>query len=358
MGKLAVFKYFSFIMLVITFLMAVFTFFGLYGGSSYPAGNMAQAMLVYALPLLIMGNIVLLLYWLVRCRWHWAIIPLFTLVCCLGFIGTYYQIGGGDPEDEAKAGLKVATYNVASFNRETTGFISQDILTEMKKEKVDVLCLQEYNEYSGDKNNTASYKEYFPHMIMGINTRYAIFSRYPIKEHDKIEFPASNNGAMWADIDVNGKMVRVYNVHLETAGAHHVMGHAAKMEEEGYDVSGNRLLEAVYGSYTRGVVKRAGQANLLAQEIQKCDIPVIVAGDFVDVPYSYVYNTLTGGRLVDGFKECGSGLMQTLRGSRVSKSFMRIDYVLHDKSLDCASYYKKELSYSDHYPIFSKVVLN
>ena len=53
MGKLAVYKYFSFIFLITTMIVAGFTFFGLFGGNVPPAGNTARAMLVYILPLLI-----------------------------------------------------------------------------------------------------------------------------------------------------------------------------------------------------------------------------------------------------------------------------------------------------------------
>ena len=70
MGKLAVYKYLSFLMLVATFAVAVFTFFGLFGGNVPPAGNTARAMLVYVLPLLIIADALLLVYWLIRRRWH------------------------------------------------------------------------------------------------------------------------------------------------------------------------------------------------------------------------------------------------------------------------------------------------
>lgn len=352
MGKLAVQKYFSFMMLIITLLMMIFTLVGLYGGETYPSGNMARALLVYVLPLLIAGNVILLLYWLIMRRWHWALMPFITLLCCIPYIGTLYQFGGVDETAEKQPGLKIATYNVAGFGNSASGFIAQDVLAEMKKQKVDVFCIQEYNDHSGDKKNSESYKEYFPYMAYGINGHYAIYSRYPIKKSEPIEFPASANSAMWVDIDVNGQMFRVYNVHLETAGAHHVYYRANKMEEDGYNVQGNRLLEAIYGSYTVGMIKRAGQANILAMHIRDCEYPVILAGDCVDVPYSYVYNTLKG-ELSDGFKECGSGWMHTLRG----KTPLRIDYIFHDKNYEGLSYYMKELSYSDHYPVFMKIAL-
>ena len=352
MGKLAVQKYFSFMILIITLMMMIFTLVGLFGGETNPSGNMARALLVYVLPLLIAGNVILLLYWLILRRWHWALMPFITLLCCIPYIGTLYQFGGIDESAEKQFGLKVATYNVAGFGQEASGFIAQDILAEMKKQKVDVFCIQEYNDNSGDKKNSESYKEYFPYMKYGRNGHMATFSRYPIKDSAPIEFPASANGGMWIDIDVNGQMFRVYNVHLETAGAHHVYYRANKMEEDGYNVQGNRLLEAIYGSYTVGMIKRAGQANILAMHMRDCKYPIILAGDCVDVPYSFVYNTLRG-ELKDGFKECGSGWMHTLRG----KTPLRIDYIFHDKNYEGLSYYMKELSYSDHYPVFMKIKL-
>lgn len=353
MGKLAVQKYFAFMILILTVLMMIFTIVGLFGGDVFPGGNMARALLVYVLPLLMAGNLVLLIYWLILRRWHWAVMPLFTLLCCIPYSQTIYKFGSTDETADSKqAGLKIATYNVARFNGETTGFIAQDILAEMKKQKVDILCMQEYNDWSADKRNSESYKEYFPYMQYGLNDRNVIYSRFPIKKSASIEFPASNNSAQWVDVDVNGQLFRVYNVHLETAGAHHVMHHANNLEADGYNVQSNRLLEAVYGTYTIGMIKRAGQANILAQEIQNCEHPVILAGDCVDVPYSYVYNTLKG-ELTDGFKECGSGWMHTLRG----KTPLRIDYIFHDKNYEGINCYMKELSYSDHNPVFMKIAL-
>ena len=178
MGKLAVQKYFSFTILIVTVLLMVFTFTGLFGGEVQPAGNTARAMLVYALPLLIAGNVVFLIYWLIMRRWHWALIPLITLLCCIPYIGTIYQFGSLDENADKVPGIKIASYNVAMFSRETSGFIAQDILSEMKKQKVDVVCFQEYNDQSGDKKNSDSYKDYSPYMAVG-ESDMVISSRYP-----------------------------------------------------------------------------------------------------------------------------------------------------------------------------------
>ncbi|MCR4583031.1 MAG: endonuclease/exonuclease/phosphatase family protein [Prevotella sp.] len=351
MGKLAVQKYFSFMILIVTALLMIFTLTGLFGGNVNPAGNTARAMLVYALPLLIAGNVIMLIYWLIMRRWHWALMPLITILCCIPYMLTLYQPFGPGDDAEKKNGLKIASYNVAVFGRETSGFMAQDILSEMKKQKVDVLCMQEYSDQSGDKKNSDSYKEYFPHMAVG-NGDMVIYSRYPITKSKNIPFEMTNNSAMWAEIDVNGQDFRVYNVHLETTGLNRTMHQASKIEMQGLQVNNNRLFEAIYGNYTIGMMARAGQANIVAMDMRESEKPLIVCGDFNDVPYSYVYNTMLGD-LADGFKECGKGFMSTFRGNKA----VRIDYIFHDKAFEGLNYYKRELSYSDHYPIFMKIAL-
>ena len=353
MGKLAVQKYFSFTILLITVLLMVFTFVGLFGGEVNPAGNTARAMLVYALPLLIAGNIVFLIYWLIMRRWHWALIPFITILCCIPYISTLYKFGSPDEAAEKAPGIKIASYNVAMFGRETSGFMAQDILSEMKKQKVDICCMQEYNDHCGDKKNSDSYKEYFPYMAVG-ESDMVIYSRYPIKNFKNLNFEMTNNSAMWAEIEISGNIYRVYNAHLETTGISGTLHRAAKVQmKTGMEVESNALIRAIYGNYTVGMIARAGQANVLAMDMRECEAPIIVCGDFNDVPYSYVYNTMLGDK-VDGFTECGSGLMYTFRGGNKK---VRIDYIFHEKTLEGVNYYRRDLTYSDHYPVFMKIAL-
>ena len=352
MGKLAVYKYAAMMFLVAQIVVTTFTFMGLYGGDVSPIGNNARAMMVFILPVLIVINLLLFVYWLVRKRWIHALIPVITVACCIPYMGTLFQLRSLDKGAEAKKGLKIASYNVAMFGRETSGFIALDILAEMRRQKVDVLCMQEYNEVSGDKHNSDIYKEYFPHMKTGRDDM-VIFSRYPIKDSKTMLFDDTNNSAMWADIDVNGDQIRVFNVHLQTTGVNRTLRQAARLRHNNFEVQDNKLFEALMGNYMLGMMFRVGQAVTVADEKRRSEKPVILCGDFNDVPYSYVYNTMLG-NMVDGFKECGSGLMYTMRDS---KKPVRIDYIFHDQSLKGLSYYRGELTTSDHFPVFMKIAL-
>jgi endonuclease/exonuclease/phosphatase family metal-dependent hydrolase len=354
MGKLAVYKYAAAMFLTLQVVVSVFTLVGLFGGNVTPVGNTARAMCVYILPILIAANIVLMLYWIIRRKWLFLAIPVLTVACCIPYIGTYYQFSLENPQKNTQNGLKIASYNVAMFKRETSGFMAQDILAEMRRQKVDILCMQEYNEISGDQKNSESYKEYFPYQQVG-RSDMVIFSRYPITGSKTILFEETNNSAMWADINVNGKEFRVFNVHLETTGINGTLHRASKtMFQQHQEVDKSRLMNAILGNYTLGLMFRSGQAITIANEKRESEKPTILCGDFNDVPYSFVYNTVKGD-MVDGFKECGAGWMYTYRGMKNKP--VRIDYIFHDESIKGLAYYKTDLTYSDHFPVFMKIAL-
>jgi endonuclease/exonuclease/phosphatase family metal-dependent hydrolase len=354
MGKLAVYKYAAAMFLTLQVVVSIFTLVGLFGGNVTPVGNTARAMCVYILPILIAANIVLILYWIIRRKWLFLAIPVLTVACCIPYIGTYYQFSLENPQKNTQNGLKIASYNVAMFKRETSGFMAQDILAEMRRQKVDILCMQEYNEISGDQKNSESYKEYFPYQQVG-RSDMVIFSRYPITGSKTILFEETNNSAMWADINVNGKEFRVFNVHLETTGINGTLHRASKtMFQQHQEVDKSRLMNAILGNYTLGLMFRSGQAITIANEKRESEKPTILCGDFNDVPYSFVYNTVKGD-MVDGFKECGAGWMYTYRGMKNKP--VRIDYIFHDESIKGLAYYKTDLTYSDHFPVFMKIAL-
>ena len=353
MGKLAVYKYATAMFLVLQIVVSVFTLVGLFGGDVSPVGNTARAMCVYILPIMIAANALLFLYWLIRRRWLLSLIPVLTIACCIPYIGTIYQFSFDDPQQNTQSGLKIASYNVAMFGRETSGFMAQDILAEMRRQKVDILCIQEYNEISGDKKNSESYKEYFPYMQVGRDDM-VIYSRYPITASKTILFEETNNSAMWADVDVKGTEFRVFNVHLETTGINRTLRKAGQMMiQQHQELENSRLLNAISGNYMIGMMFRSGQAITIANEERESDKPIILCGDFNDIPYSYVYNTVKGD-MIDGFKECGAGWMYTYRSKNKP---VRIDYIFHDKNIKGIAYYKTELTYSDHFPVFMKIAM-
>lgn len=307
-------------------------------------------LLAMGLPLLIICNAVLLIYWLIRFK-IWMVFPMVAIVFSINFIGTIFKFGS--PDKNVKGGIGIATYNVRGFNQEQTGSIANDIKEYMLKKNVDVICFQEYsdNVTLTKERVSTNFKEDYPYMATG-KSDMVIFSRYPIRDSHIIDFEGTNNSALWADIDVNGKLIRVFNVHMQTTGINRSLRHVAKEREAGNNMTDAQMYESVAGNYIEQFKQRAGQAITVSNVVRMTDKPVLLCGDFNDIPYSYTYHMLLS-KLQDGFKTCGKGFMHTYRGA---KSLMRIDYIFHSPELTGVTYYTDEMTYSDHNPVIMRIL--
>ncbi len=87
--------------------------------------------------------------------------------------------------------------------------------------------------------------------------------------------------------------------------------------------------------------------------MQNCKYKIILCGDFNDTPASYTYNLLTK-KLKDSFVEKGNGFGRTYAGKWPK---FRIDYILHDENIKCVEHTVYKETYTDHYPISSKFIL-
>jgi len=112
--------------------------------------------------------------------------------------------------------------------------------------------------------------------------------------------------------------------------------------------------KVILGKLRRAFKSRAKQANIVAAFIRESPYPVIVCGDFNDTPLSYVYKTVSAG-LNDSFLEIGQGTGVSYAGGI---PFLRIDYILHSKSLEAFRFNIHNVNYSDHYPISCYFKLN
>jgi endonuclease/exonuclease/phosphatase family metal-dependent hydrolase len=81
---------------------------------------------------------------------------------------------------------------------------------------------------------------------------------------------------------------------------------------------------------------------------------VILAGDFNNTAFSYVYRALQE-NMKDAFVEGGNGLGTTFM---FEKYPMRIDYILLSETLDIVAFETGETSFSDHFPVSATVGWN
>ena len=93
------------------------------------------------------------------------------------------------------------------------------------------------------------------------------------------------------------------------------------------------------------------QADRIKEEINKSPYPVIVCGDFNDVPNSYAYETIGNG-LQNAFEKKGFGLGRTFSGIA---STLRIDNIFVDQQYRVNQFVCISKKLSDHFPIITDI---
>ena len=306
------------------------------------------SMLIYTIV-----NTILFIYWLIRLR-YWLWIPLTGLIVNYEYITSMYQIY--NPTKYANENrLKVVTYNVHSFGNEITGFSAKEFAEMMNKEETDVLCFQEYrgNGDFTEQDLQNTYAKIFPYSFIPEGLSQAIYSRYPIRQSQTIEFPNTNNGAIWADLDVKGMTIRIINVHMQTTSFDRMRSKAAQARGEQDEEQERGIYLGYSDNFRENTVRRAGQAEQISSLINATEYPLIVCGDFNDPPGTFTYETLKNG-LKDGFQTAGEGYGATYRGFH---HLLRIDYLFHSTLLEGIKYKVIPYDMSDHNPVYLEVGL-
>jgi endonuclease/exonuclease/phosphatase (EEP) superfamily protein YafD len=192
------------------------------------------------------------------------------------------------------------------FDRPKVKTHIQEVQAFLKPLKPDILCAQDYSTDSEDNNQEIHGfirdKLGLPHRVYRTSSM-STYSRQPILAYEGQIFSDSQNSYLSVDTTLEGRPVRVFNLHLQS----YQLGK-----------SGGRLRKL-----RTGLNLRAEQAALVARSIAQSPYPVIVCGDLNDVPTSFAYRTVSQG-LVDGFRQAGRGSAITYRGPIPG---LRIDYI-------------------------------
>jgi len=307
-------------------------------------------------PYLLLINIILSVIWAMLLRFE-ALISVFVIA--LGFTHFLNYIQISKPKGEKTGSFKVMSYNVRLFNyfESKNGANSQkQVLAFIKAQNPDILCLQEFFVTGNPAEAEAAVKaalggKVYSHLkIMGSgkNKYYGIatFSRYPIIRRGEIIHPSSSSLTIYTDVLVQKDTFRIYNNHLQSFRLKRMeLSFIEEIMSENLETFGE--VKSLSMSLKKGFVRRALQAQLVKEHINRSKYPVIVAGDFNDTPVSYAYRKIRKG-LNDSFVNSGYGAGFTYKGNYPAN---RIDYILYDDALTNSFFEIKKVKYSDHYPI-------
>jgi len=312
-----------------------------------------------AYPYLLLINIIIAVIWAVNLRYE-ALISVFVIAIGFTHFSNYIKL---IKPSGAKAGtFKVVSYNIRLFNffeGNKEGDSEKKILALMKAQQPDILCIQELflNGDASEKDleiKKALGGKYYSHIKLfgrGRNKFYGIatYTRFPIVGKGDIVHPRSSSLSIYTDIVIGNDTFRVFNNHLQSFRLQRL--ETSFMEElvDSEDKQTLTEIRTVSRSLTEGFKRRALQAQVVKNFINRSPHPVIVAGDFNDTPVSYAYRKIRKG-LNDSFVKSGYGAGFTYHGNYPPN---RIDYILYGNDLVSTNFSILRVRYSDHYPIIA-----
>jgi endonuclease/exonuclease/phosphatase family metal-dependent hydrolase len=326
------------------------------------------AMMGFSFPIVMIAHLFFAIFWLFCRHKVYSIISIFCLL-----IGLY--LGGFPYEYHKKTnekGIKLVSYNVKNFDLYNWhgNFKRRDsIISYLTDIQPDIICFQEYyNDKQNTYNTNDSLKRilHLPYVhyesLVKVNNLYdfgmATLSKYPIIKQKKLfDIKRSTNNVMVSDIVKGKDTIRVFNCHLESIRLMKSnIETIGKIQDRNYSDRDSSALHEIGRKLKKAFYIRATQADTLSMAIKNSPYPVIVCGDFNDIPLSYTYHTIKRHNdLVDAFRNAGHGMGGTYIGKLPS---FRIDYILHSDKIRTWNFVTGKRVLSDHYPIYCEFGIN
>ena len=301
------------------------------------------AVISLSVPILILVNVLFVVYWLIKLK-RQLFLSLVVLVIGFQYVRSLYKSSEAS-DITTNNEISVMSYNVRLFNLYewiNDEKIVLNILKLITNKNPDIICFQEYHQNQNIQLPNYKYQYTFT-KTKNSKTGLAIYSKYPIISKGSIEFPDTNNNAIFVDVLKQHDTLRVYNVHLESL---RISSKVSALQEQ----DSEKLIQRIGNTFKR----QQEQSTILLTHMEASNLKKIVVGDFNNSAYSYVYKQIKGDML-DAFTEAGTGFGKTFD----FKLFpMRIDFILADPSLAVNAFENFDEKFSDHFPIYARFDLS
>lgn len=322
------------------------------------------------LPYLLLFLILFFLFWLLI-KPAWCLISLIIIGLSFQPIRNIFPLNFSSTFSVNKPlnNIRVMSWNVELFNilhYKDHPEKKQEIIDLINEYNPDIACFQEMVagenkkaiNYFPDIQKALKFSDYlYSYSVKDDFDKYhhfgiIIFSKFPIiRKQTLVNNPNSYNSTFqFVDILSGKDTFRIFNIHLQSLKFSQTN---LNYLDNGTVPSQGNISESknIISKIKMGAIKRASQAIFIKDELNNSPYPVIVCGDFNDVPVSYAYETIGEG-LQNAFVAKGSGISRTF--SSISPT-LRIDNIFTDKKFKITQFTRIRKSFSDHFPIVADV---
>lgn len=344
---------------VLTIALLVFMLAAAYGGYVNPQLWATPAILTLILPYLAILVLIMAVVWALSRRLIMAAICVVTLVACWGSISSVLPFGSEKkPESPAAARFSIMTYNMyhglnCHDKEAPAGATARYILNS----GADIVVLQEFAGLRRDYMPTTpasvidSLKSAYPYVLSDARRYFGILSKYPV-EYAPVIYSESYFDCVYT-VNIRGKKLTIANMHLASY----------KLSDDEYGVlsriksprsadnSFRELKGSIMAKMKESFRNRAREAMQVREQIASISGPLILCGDFNDVPSSWAYRTIRGEDFNDAYTETNFGYRSTYYAHRMH---FHIDQILYRGAIRALSVKREKEGESDHYPLVAQ----
>jgi endonuclease/exonuclease/phosphatase family metal-dependent hydrolase len=368
------------IFIVCNYLTALLFLVASYGYLVNPEFFWPVGLLTLSAFYLLMLLLVFIIFWLFI-RPRYTFISLCTLVIAIKPLKELipFRFSSTFTKEKKTGNLRIMSWNVAQFdvlNYKKHPEIKTEMMEIINENQPDIACFQEMVcADSPTDTTTAYYKKYsyfsledfssrlqYPHSFYSYNVKenyldnqhfgIITFSKYPIINQQTVSYYPNDYNSIfqYSDIIKDSDTLRVFNIHLQSLRfSPKNLQYLDKPDfEDDVAISQGK---SIFSKLKKGFLKRKIQADRIHAEVNKSPYPVIICGDFNDVPNSYAYHTI-GQNMQNSFVQKGVGIGRTYSG--ISPT-LRIDNIFVSKPFRVQQYTRITKKLSDHFPVITDI---
>ncbi len=311
-------------------------------------------------PVILILNVIFVFFWFISLSKN----GFFSLIAILignQHISEYIQFNSADKTTNTE-NINIISHNVGIFGFFLNQWYVSETINKIKEKEPQIVVIQEflYIYHDNQISTIDSFKNilklphvYFEKLNDGRKKgEYGmlILSKFPIINKGLVHFDQyTGNMCCFADLKINNKIKRVYNIHLQSYKFYKkdwkFFNDIAKADSLNVEEA-----KGVVNKMKNAMINRSKQVKIINEHIDNFNSEdYIICGDFNDPPLSYSYKKLKR-KHNDAFVKMGNGFESTFIGKI---PMLRIDYIFVSKSAEIKEYESYKVG-SDHKMIFAK----
>ena len=352
---------------ILSFILFFITLLAAYGGRvnpSIPFVAPVGAGLVTLLPYFVYATVAVIILWLCFRRYVMAGIGVLTLIIAWAPISTAMPMHSSSKPEQGSTTFRLLTFNILHGDdqekgNEAPGNRSFEFVI---KSGADIVCLQELVDLNDPKeiHNLSSFKDtldkLYPYQVgLTINDQ-KVLSKYPIKLLRYQDFfPGDYDAARYTAFEVNikGEKLTLVNFHLNS---YHLSEKERTMLSDMISIKNmeegvSKFKETMKTRVPYELMIRRKHAENLRDAIDRVKGPLVMCGDFNDVPESYAYRILRGTDLKDAYVDTSFGPLVTYNRHAF---WFHLDQIFYRGDIKPLWVRKERIKSSDHYPLLAE----